>query len=206
MFSDKVKSVVQSRRGTASASLVFPLPAVEHNYAAAIELRRWLDLPIDRRAPVRSVALVEVVGERFLALVVDTVAARPRWLVEGDRTELSRLYEGMLGEDGGARRTLVISAPQLTRSLTPVKIAEEVLAIVIGFDQDDCDPPVIMAAVPSQDPGGGSPGVTVGSDLVVQAQVQSDLASGLSDAMQVQITDAHGGTQGALLVSTSALL
>jgi hypothetical protein len=223
MFSDKVKSVRQSRGEAVSARIAFPLPRVEHSYAAVLEIDRWLALSIDRRAPVRSVALVEVVGERFAALVVDTLAAQPRWLVQGYRSQLSQLYDGMLGDDGQDRGTLVISAPNLVSSLTPVWFRREVLALVIGFDPDDCDPPIMIAAVPSQDPddcdpriqaaavpsqdpGGGPPGVTVDPSVVLQAQLLADLSSGLSDAMQVQITNARGGIQGALLVPTNALL
>jgi hypothetical protein len=216
MFSDKVKSVRQSRGDAVSARIAFPLPRVEHNYAALIELERWLGLRIDRRAPVRSVVFVEVFGERFLALVIDTLAARPRWLVEGVRSRLSQLYDGVLGPDGRARGALVISAPDLVRSLTPVHVHREVLDVVIGFSQEECDPPLrvayecdppmLLAAVSSPTPSGGSPGVTVAPSLVVQAQLLSDAANGLSDATEVQITDAQGGTQSALLVAPSTLL
>lgn len=206
MFSDKVKSVRQSRGDAVSSRIAFPLPTVEHSYAAVIEIGLWLTLPIDRRAPVRSVALVEVVGDRFAALVVDTLAARPRWLVQGYRSQLSQLYDGMLGDAGQDRRTLVISAPNLVSSLTPVWIRRDVFALVIGFDASECDPPIMAAAVPSQDPGGGPPGVTVDPSVVLQAQLLSDVSNGLSDATPVQITDARGASQGALLVPPSALL
>jgi len=59
MFSDKVKSVRQSRGEAVSSRIAFPFPAVEHGYAALIELDRWLRLPIDRRAPARSVVFVK---------------------------------------------------------------------------------------------------------------------------------------------------
>jgi hypothetical protein len=80
------------------------------------------------------------------------------------------------------------------------------IAAVPSQDPDDCDPRIQAAAVPSQDPGGGPPGVTVDPSVVLQAQLLADLSSGLSDAMQVQITNARGGIQGALLVPTNALL
>lgn len=217
MFSDKVKSVRQAPGEAVSARIAFPLPTVEHSYAALIGLERWLDLPIDRRAPVRSVVFVEVIVEHFLALMVDTLAARPRWLVQGDRSQLSLLHDGVLGGEGRARRALVISAPDLVRSLTPAHVHREVLDVVVGFSHEECDPPlriayecdppmVLAAALPGREPGGGSPGVTVDPSLVLQAQVLADVTGGLSDATEVQITDAQGCTQGALLVSTSALL
>src|SRR3954471_18411041 len=171
MFSDKVKSVRQSRGEAVSARIAFPLPAVEHSYAARIDLDRWLALRIDRRAPVRSVVFVEVVGERFLALVIDTLAARPRWLVTGAGSRLSELHAGVLGDDGRARRSLVLFAPELERSLTPVHVAREVMDIVIGFGFEECGLPSVRSAVPGQDPGDGSPGVIVDPSVVLQAQI-----------------------------------
>jgi len=149
--------------------------------------------------------------------VIDAPAARPRWLVEGERSRLSLLHDGVLGGEGQARGSLVISAPDLVRSLTPVHVVRDVLDLVIGFSHEECDPPLRVAyecdppllmasALPSDDPGHGSPGATVSRSLVVQAQVLADVTSGLADATEVEITDAQGCAQGALLVPTGALL
>jgi hypothetical protein len=207
MVSEKVKSVLAFRRVGAAANIVFPLPATEHSYAVVIGLVRWLELPIDWRAPIRSVAMVELVGERFIALVIDTVAERPRWLVEGDRRHLSSLYEGMLGGSSGqARRALVISAPNLTSLLRPVRLPLESLRGASGLPDEDCHRLSLASEVPSPDPGGGTRGVVVDPIATLQAQVLADVSNGLADAGRVQISAADGDTQDVLLVASSALL
>jgi len=205
MVSEKVKSVLAFRRVGAAANIVFPLPATEHSYAAVIGLVRWLELPIDWRAPVRSVAMVELIGERFIALVIDTVAERPRWLVEGDRCHLSSLHEGMLG-GGHARRALVISAPNLTGWLTPVRLPLASLRGASGLPDEDCHRLSLASEVPSPDPGGGTRGMTVDPVATLQAGVLANVSCGLADACRVQICAADGDTQDALLVASSALL
>ena len=66
-------NLAKSRYGLASARVVFTLPSTGLD-PKPIGIQQWHGLPVDERAPVRSVAMVDVVGDRFLALVVDTAS------------------------------------------------------------------------------------------------------------------------------------
>jgi hypothetical protein len=77
-----------------------------------ILLEKWLGLPIDRRAPKRSVAMVDVRNGRYTAVVIDTVADLPLFWIEEPLASIARLYEGMGGAVGEPldRGTVVLAA------------------------------------------------------------------------------------------------
>lgn len=81
-----------------------------------VPLKRWLDLPLDERAPRRAVALVELRGDTFEAVVVDTDAGRDRWRILGDSRQLPHLSAGMTGtaEDGERETATLIVARSRT--------------------------------------------------------------------------------------------
>jgi hypothetical protein len=89
-----------------------------------IMLKDWLNLPIDRRAPKRSVAMVDIRDGQFTAVVIDTVADLPRFWIQEPLASIALLYEGMSGAPGESleRGTVILAAipsrpPPTMRSL-----------------------------------------------------------------------------------------
>ena len=185
-------NLARSRFGLASARVVFTLPSTDLD-PKPIGIQQWHRLPVGERAPVRSVAMVDVVGDRFLALIVDTARGRELWLIVGHTSRLGLLYEGML-VNAHERATLVMSAP-LRERLKPLPFpagqAEQLAAV---SDPDHCESPVVLAAVHGGYPGGGSPG------MVVTASVVSDVVAGVEDGDESQLQDGDS-TQDVLVVS-----
>ena len=106
MSVSKVKSVV------GHSALFLPLPQVETAEFQSISLDRWRALPLADRAPVRSAAMVDIVGRNFVALIVDTLQHQLRWRIVAPREQLWELYDGMLDTHGGrSRDTVIVSAP-----------------------------------------------------------------------------------------------
>jgi hypothetical protein len=87
LLSPTMKDVVQSSQSNTSPGLLFPLSTVEVKAPTLISLDAWLRLSDDKRAPIRSVAIVDVMRDRFIAVVIDTVADLPLWRL-GERREL----------------------------------------------------------------------------------------------------------------------
>jgi hypothetical protein len=198
MISKMVKSVLRARRGVASASLVFPLPPAEQYDPKRIDIAEWHRLPIDRRAPVRSVAMVDVVHDRVYVLVIDVVAGQALWQIQASLAQLGLIYSGMSGDDAHARGTLVVSARLLPRgqSLGGGGVARRSLGVQDlepPLEGDDCTP---QPEVPGDHTGGtGSPG------MIARASLYSDLQTSLVAAIEVQVIDGEGNEQDALLVS-----
>jgi hypothetical protein len=168
-----VKNLARSRYGLASAHVVFPLPT-EGLKPEPIGISEWQAKPVDERAPARSVALVDVIGHRFVALVIDTVHGRELWLITGHTNRLSKLYDGMQIEDR-ERHTLVISSPLRDVFVHPVFDAAP------SASEDHCESQLVTKEVHTGYPSGGSPG------LVVTASVVSDVVTGLDDAQSTQL-------------------
>ena len=198
MISKMVKNVLRSRRGVASASLVVPLQPAEQYDPKRIDVVAWHRLPIDRRAPVRSVAMVDVVHDRVYALVIDVIAGQALWQIQASIAQLGLIYSGMSGDDATVRGTLVVSTRLLPRggSLGGGGTARRPLGaqnLDRLLDENDCPP---APEVPGDHTGGtGSPG------MIARASLYSDLQTSLVAAIEVQVTDGDGNQQGALLVS-----
>jgi hypothetical protein len=77
-----------------------------------ISLKEWLALPIDRRAPRRSVAMVDIRDGGFTAVVIDTDADLPRFWINEPLASIAQLYEGMGGAPGEPleRGTVILAA------------------------------------------------------------------------------------------------
>lgn len=184
--------LAKSRYGLASARVVFTLPNAGLD-PQPIGIQQWYRLPLHERAPARSVAMVDVVGERFLALVVDTVRGSELWLIVGHISRLGLVYDGMV-VGSRERGTLVMSA-RLRSRLKPLPFLDgDSEAMTAGSDPDHCESPVVVKAVHGSYPGGGSPG------LVVTASVVSDVTSGLEDGDQGDLRD-NDSTESVLVVS-----
>jgi hypothetical protein len=82
------------------------------DYAKQIDLKAWLDLDIDQRAPVRCVVMFDVVEGQLQAVVFNTVADEVRWCILARLEEMGTIYLGMRGDRPVARGTLMVSAPQ----------------------------------------------------------------------------------------------
>jgi hypothetical protein len=96
---------------TPGSLALLPLPEMEVAGAVHISLEEWLARPIDVRAPVRSIAMVEVANDVFIAFVIDTVADLPRFRVRGSMASIAQLYEGMRSApDAPSRGTVVLAA------------------------------------------------------------------------------------------------
>ena len=169
----KVQSVVRH------PAVFLPLPQVGTARFQSISLERWRALPLEERAPVRSAAMVDVVGEKFVALIVDTVHRQLRWYIAAPREWLWVLYDGMLEcVTERARDTVVISAPFLgaqarrgdacdcesrqflTETLAmPHPLAMRLLKADVEEGPDN-------ASTPSSWPSSGPPGVAAGQSLL----------------------------------------
>lgn len=110
-----------------SAEVLVPLAAASEGEGAEqrtdVSLKEWFRLPIDERAPVRSVALVELYGDEFEAVVMDTDGGRERWRIVAPARELAMLSAGMGcldGDEFSERLTMTVITPT-TRD--PVKAA-----------------------------------------------------------------------------------
>lgn len=187
-----VKNLAKSRFGLASRRVVFPLPTTGLE-PRSIGLQQWHRLPVHERAPNRSVAVVDVIGHRVIALVIDTVHGRELWLIVGHASKLALLYDGMLG-GGHDRGTLVISSPLRARLKQLDYARRDAAPSSQSGDDDDCESPVVLEEVHSSYPGGGSPGV------VVVASVVADVVAGFAEASEADLSDGDD-TQGVIVVS-----
>jgi hypothetical protein len=154
-----INDVVPDSQSQAYPGWLFPMSTATVAAPVDIPLKHWLDLPIDVRAPMRSVAMVHVGDSRFVAIVFDTVAALPRWRIDGRRESIAQLYDGMLGEPGvPSRGTLIMSAPLAAAGpgLLPMGRAPGAVP---------SSPPTGRSpgAVPSSPPTGRSPGAVPSS-------------------------------------------
>jgi hypothetical protein len=156
----------------ATTGLLLPLPTGRLGNPVSISLDEWGYLPIDERAPVRSVALVRVLGDDFIVLVVDTVAEKLRWQIAVSRANLVRVYDGMLSETGGQPRgTSIVSIP----------------------------PDVDVSATPSNPGGNGPGGDPVALPQAGVSLVIANLFAKILAASVVRITEASEGPYSALL-------
>jgi hypothetical protein len=187
-----MKHVSKSRHGLGTARLLLPLPT-ELRAPDPIDIVRWYGLKPDERAPVRSVALFDVVGHKLFALIVDTVDGQPKWLVVGETSQLALLHDGVLGDWAHLRGTALLSVRLPPRLVKRYPVAqrrfEKAGAPAV---EDNCSPHPLAEAVRGDYPGGGSPGV------VVVVSVVSDVIAGFSDSSSVEVTDGNGGNQDAL--------
>jgi hypothetical protein len=200
MSVSKVKSVLQS-------ALFLPLPKVGIQKFKPISLDRWRELPLDERAPVRSAAMVDVVGRYFVALIVDTVHRQLRWQIAAPREQLWVLYDGMLDCHGGrSRGTVIVSAPFIgddTRRqgsdgshCESPQFMTQTLAFRMDSGTGDGGP--IEESTPSSWPSGGPPGVAAG-----QALLTAEGAVTLQDAPVVTLTDSDGASTDGVAVPPS---
>jgi hypothetical protein len=200
MSVSKVKNV-----GRHSA-LFLPLPQVGTQKFQPIALERWRALAVEDRAPVRSAAMVDIVGPNFVALIVDTVHRQLRWLIVAPREQLWVLYDGMLDSHGGrSRGTVIVSAPFIGAEqrrqggdgghvdCESPQFMTQALAFRIAPTGDGG--PVEVAVVPSQWPTGGPPGVAAG-----QALLTAEGAVTLQDAPVVTVTDSDGDSTDGVVV------
>lgn len=176
-----VNSFVKSRFGLASAHVVFPLPKVPD--PDRIGITEWHRKPADDRAPSRSVAAVDVTGQRFIALVVDTVRGRALWLITGHTNRLALLYDGMQLHQR-ERHTLVLSARLHYKFQEPHVAGHQQAQVSFQAESEDhCESVALASEVHGGDPGGGSPGV------VVTASVVQDVVTAFGDADATRLGD-----------------
>lgn len=185
-----VTNLARSRYGLASARVVFTLPTAGLE-PQPIGIQQWHRLPVHERAPVRSVAMVDVIGDRFVALVVDTLHGKELWLIVGHTSRLSLLYDGML-VGSQERGTLVMSARLRSRLKPNPFLAGDADRGQPG-DPDHCESTISVREVHGSYPGGGSPGI------VVTASVVADVLTGLDDGAQGELRDGDS-TQSVLVV------
>jgi len=164
----KLKNVVQH------SALFLPLPQVGTARFEPISLDRWRGLPLEERAPVRSAAMVDVVGHNFVALIVDTVHRQLRWRITAPREQLWILYDGMLEcITGRDRDTVVISAPFIGADArhsggghidceSPQFLTKTLAFSLVSVMDDGPDP----NSTPSQWPSSGPPGMQAGLSLL----------------------------------------
>jgi hypothetical protein len=96
---------------TPGSLVLLPLPEVDVPDAVHISLEEWLARPLDVRAPVRSIAMVDVVNDDFIAFVIDSVTDRPRFRIRGPMNSIEKLYEGMRSPlHAPSRGTVVLAA------------------------------------------------------------------------------------------------
>jgi hypothetical protein len=192
----KMKSVVQH------PAVFLPLPQVGTARFRPISLDRWRELPLEDRAPVRSAAMVDVVGHNFVALIVDTAHRQLRWRITAPRDQLWVLYDGMLECIDRKRDTVVISAPFIGAE-----------ARRSGGGHIDCESPQFMTrtlafsatsnleggpdpdSTPSQWPSSGPPGMDAGQSLLT-----AEGAVSLQGAPVVTGTDGDGDPVAGALV------
>jgi hypothetical protein len=121
--------------------------------APHIQLKAWLELAPDERAPVHAIAMVEVTGDRFTAVVVDTGARALRWQIADALDHIALLYKGMqVGVP--ARDTQIVSASAIVPHAAPPSLAHSVTATT------HWPPLVVMPSTPTTTPG-GEPGRVV---------------------------------------------
>jgi hypothetical protein len=185
-LSPVMKDVAQPSQSNASLGLLFPLSTAKADGPAYIGLNDWLHLPIDERAPIRSVAMVDLVGDRFSAVVIDTVADLPRWWIDEPRESIALLYEGMLGESGApSRGTMIVSAPRSPAG-APLPLPLPLPGGAGGPGPAvDCASVLCQAFLPS-DPGGGGVG---GDDLRPFLRSLARLHSQVGRALRVAFGD-----------------
>lgn len=201
MSVSKVKNVVRH------SALFLPLPQVGTQKFQPIALERWRALSVEERAPVRSAAMVDIVGRNFVALIVDTVQRQLRWLIVAPREQLWVLYDGMLDCHGGrSRGTVIVSAPFIGAETRRQADAGHVdcespqfMTQTLAFHMSTGDgTPVPEAATPSQWPTSGPPGAAAG-----QALLTAEGAVQLQDAPVVTVTDDSGDRTDGVVVPPS---
>jgi hypothetical protein len=185
----KVKNVVQH------SAVFLPFPQVGTARFEPISLERWRRLSLEERAPVRSAAMVDVVGLHFVALIVDTVHRQLRWFITAPREQLWELYDGMLeGIADRKRDTVVISAPFLGAEArlpdgghidceSPHFLTKTVGVRLVSNMDGGPDPD----STPSQWPSSGPPGMDAGQSLLT-----AEGAVSLQGAPAVAGTDSDG--------------
>lgn len=197
----KMKNVVRH------SAVFLPLPQVGTARFQPISLERWRALPLEERAPVRSAALVDVVGRNFVALIVDTEHRQLRWRITAPREQLWILYDGMLERiTDRDRDTVVISAPFIGAEARRSD----------GGDHIDCESPQFLTrtlafslvssmdggpdpdSTPSQWPDSGPPGVSAGLSLLT-----AEGAVSLQGSPVVTGTDDDGEPISGVVVSSS---
>jgi hypothetical protein len=114
-----IEDFVQHLQAPGSIDLSFPRTKAEVGGAVGISLTEWLNRPIDVRAPVRSIAIVEVKDDSFTAIVIDTVADLPRFRIDGPMASIALLYEGMRSAPHAPSRGTVILAALPSRPVPP---------------------------------------------------------------------------------------
>lgn len=201
MSVSKVKSAVRH------SALFLPLPKVGIQKFRPITLDGWRELPLDERAPVRSAAMVDVVGRYFVALIVDTVQQQLRWQIVAPREQLWVLYDGMLDCHGGrSRGTVIVSAPFIgdeTRRHggdgghceSPHFMTQ---TLAFRMESLDGDGGPVTESTPSQWPSSGPPGVAAGQSLLT-----AEGAVSLQDAPVVTVTDSNGDSTDGVVVPPS---
>jgi hypothetical protein len=167
--------------------------------AERIDLRKWLRLDLDERAPVQSVVMFDIVGGQLNAVVFNTVTDQLDWWIVARPEEMAMLYLGVLGEAGApgvaARGTLMVSAPRscptnaaLRSGSRPEKIAsfsELPLNDVVPESTGDEDPKPAL-------PGGGGGSGPKGRLLSLIAELFVRVAQ----TMLVTINDKEVGVVG----------
>jgi hypothetical protein len=165
-----------------SHGLLVPLGATVAP-APHIQLKAWLELGDDERAPAHSIAMVEVTGDRFVAVVVDTGARTLRWQIADGLDHIALLYKGMqLGVP--ARDTRIVSASSIVPHAAPPSLAHSVTTSGHSTTTTHWPPLVVVPSTPTTTPG-GEPG------LVVHV---ADRHQQAARTVRVEI----GGVQGAL--------
>ncbi|HEX3482362.1 MAG TPA: hypothetical protein VHT91_45410 [Kofleriaceae bacterium] len=180
----------------ASPGWLFLLSTARLDPAVDIALNDWLELPIDARAPTQSIAMVDVVGYHFTAVVVDTVAGAARWRIHEPRESIAQLYDGMLGPPGAPPRgTLIMSAPPIDSLDVPLQPGVAGAAPASGPDGSHAGGNCIVCpvVVPSPLPRSGPPGEPPDQLLVVLAQLHSQVARA------VRVTIGNHGLEAALV-------
>jgi len=195
----KMKNVVQH------SAVFLPFPQVGTARFQPISLDRWRGLALEERAPVRSAAMVDVVGHNFVALIVDTVHRQLRWRITAPREQLWVLYDGMLECIDRKRDTVVISAPfigaEARRSggghidCESPQFITKTLAFSLMSNLDGGPDP---DSTPSQWPSSGPPGMDAGQSLLT-----AEGAVSLQGAPAVTGTDGDGDPINGALVPPS---
>jgi hypothetical protein len=131
MFASKLtKNLPHTQKAGASAGVVWPLSIAVLEDPVPISVEAWLELTIDQRAPPRSVAVIDLFGDRVVALVVDTIAGQLRFRICGRADQLVLLYRGMYGDDASSRGTFVISVPSFGAAPDATTISGEIARLL----------------------------------------------------------------------------